>query len=248
MLAAADRMTVLLGGNLKRFLFPLLVAAAVVVSGTAAAQYGYGMYGYDMYGNPIYAPNTYWNNPYGTMPNYGMDWYGVPGFTTPGYTLPQYGTDGMGGYTIPGYTLPGGFTVPDMHVPGYGMGGHGGVDPVQQQMDALQQQIDAYMVQQGRSFVDYYRQATGDYQTPDYEALLRGWDLWCSNNPVECANAQNTVSPEAQAWMDQSAALHQQTMMDNQQRFDMWWMGVQNRAASQDAWHQGFLKGVIQGE
>lgn len=222
-MAAADRMTVLLGGILKRLLFPLFVVTAVAVTGMASAQYGYGMYGYDMYGNPVYAPN-YWNDPYGTMPTYGM-----------------------GGYTIPGYTLPGGFSVPDMYVPGYGMGAQGGLDPVQQQMNAIQQQIDAWMVQQGRSFVDYYRRATGDYQTADYEALMRGWNLWCSNNPVECARAQNTVSPEAQAWMDQSAAAHQETMAANQQRFDMWWQGVQMNAISQDKAHQGFLQGVIQG-
>jgi len=218
---------------------------------------GYGMPGYEMpgYGMPGYGIPGY------AMPGYGMDPMG--GFKVPGYGMPGYGMEGMGGYTMPGYTMPGGYGIPGYEMPGYGMPGYGmsgygmpsygmpgygGVDPIQQQMAAMQQQIDMWLIEQMRPFINYYRESTGDYQTPDAEAMERGQNLWCTNFPVECERAMNTVSPEAQEWMDQSAAAHEQRMMDNQQRFDMWWQGAQKTSASQDAWQRSFLGGVIQGE
>lgn len=177
---------------------------------------------------------------YGNLVGYpsGYDYYGNP--------LP-YGVQ-------PGYGYPQGYGMP-----GYGMGG---VDPIQQQMDALQQQIDAQVLLQLQPFITYYREATGDYQTPDAMAAEYGMNLWCTNFPVECQRALNTTSPEAAAWMAQSNANHQQNMAQRQAGFDAWMQGVQSNSAAQEAAHnawmdsqagsyeanQAWIQGVIWGE
>ncbi|HET8985256.1 MAG TPA: hypothetical protein VFN03_05810, partial [Trueperaceae bacterium] len=126
---------------------------------------------------------------YGNPIGYPGGWYG------------QYGT-------MPGY----GYGMPD-----YGMPGFSGVDPIQQQLAAMEQQIDQWVIEQMRPFIDYYRTSSGDYHTPDAQAMELGRNLWCSNFPVECERAMNTTSPEAAAWLAQSAADHEQRMSQNQQ-------------------------------
>jgi hypothetical protein len=224
MVAAFDGTSVVLGGSMSRLLFILLTVTVPLVFGAAHAQTGY----YDAYGNPIGYPNG-WYGQYGAMPGYG------------------YGMDMMGGYTMPGYTMPG-YGMPVYGTPAYGMPGFSGVDPIQQQMAALEQQIDTWVIEQMRPFIDYYRTSSGDYQTPDAQAMELGRNLWCTNFPVECQRAMNTTSPEAAAWMAQSAADHEQRMAQNQQAFDTWWQGAQVQWSSQQAWHEAWLKGVIQGE
>lgn len=170
-----------------------------------------------------------------------------------GVVFAQYGYYDMFGNPV--YADPYGYY-------GYPMTYGYGADPLQQQMDALNQQIDAYLVEQLRPFVEYYRQSTGDYQTPDATAAHYGMQLWCDNFPVECQRARNTTTPEAAAWMAQSAAAHQQNMAQRQAGFDSWMQGVQSNAAAQDAsynaWmnsqnqsyeaNQAWIQGVIWGE
>ena len=79
---------------------------------------------------------------------------------------------------------------------------------VQQQMQMAQQQADQAYANVGQFFIDYYRQNTGDYNTPDAQALQLGDQLYCQHNPAQCQqNIQN-----AQTWSDISAAGHQQNM------------------------------------
>ncbi len=40
------------------------------------------------------------------------------------------------------------------------------------------------MQQMQQEFINYYRQNTGDYNTPDAQAMVLGDRLWCQNNPV----------------------------------------------------------------
>ena len=93
------------------------------------------------------------------------------------------------------------------------------------QMNTYNQQMDAYMQQQmqwaqqnadqayaniQQFFINYYRQATGDYATPDAQALQLGDRLYCQHYPAECQkNIQTT-----QSWSEISAAGHQQRMND----------------------------------
>lgn len=127
------------------------------------------------------------------------------------------------------YGNPGGY-------PGY-------VDPIEQQMAALQQQIDAQLLVLLQPFIKYYRESTGDWQTPDALAGQYGMNLWCTNFPVECQRAHNTTSPEAAAWMAQSAAAHQQNMAQRQAGFDSYMQGVNSVGAAQDAAYQSWLNG-----
>src|SRR5690606_21063339 len=94
---------------------------------------------------------------------------------------------------------------PPPYTGGYGFGGP---DPIAQQMAALQQQVDAQLLQAMRPFIDYYRQATGDQQTPDELAGQYGMDLWCKDHPVECERAQ-AQSAQDSAWLAQSNAAFQ---------------------------------------
>jgi len=42
--------------------------------------------------------------------------------------------------------------------------------------------------------IDYYRYHTGDYSTPDQQAMGLGAQLWCSHNPGVCEAALNPAS------------------------------------------------------
>ena len=145
---------------------------------------------------------------------------------------------------------------------GYGMP----YDPVgaaiEQQMAQLQQQIDAQVLELMRPFIQYYRDRTGDMQTPDAMAGQYGQQLWCQDYPVECQRAMTTTDPQAQAWMEQSQRAHQQRMAQNQASFDAYMTGLQESSAARDAqfdaWmagqessyrsHQDYVQGAIHGE
>lgn len=91
-------------------------------------------------------------------------------------------------------------------------------DPIQAEMLRLERQIDQRVAEQQRQlreaqqanirqFVGYYRQQTGDYQTPDMQAYERGINLYCQNNPVECQRA-------GEGWQEVAARGHALRMGD----------------------------------
>lgn len=129
---------------------------------------------------------------------------------------------------------------------------------VQQQMQQAQTDIDQAYAQMVRFFIDYYRQNTGDYVTPDQQAAVLGDRLWCQHNPVQCQqNAQH-----AQAMGQIGAAGHAQNMADiqswgqsalqNGQTYsdilDMNQKGWMNNQAMQDQGQAGYVQGAIYGE
>src|SRR5690606_11424089 len=169
------------------------------------------------------------------VPPYG---YGM------GYSDP-YGT-GMGSYNT-SYGLPTYEQLMQQSQANY--------DAIAAQMAQLEQQINASVAEGERMFAQYYRDQTGDLQTPDKQAAQLGQNLWCSNNPVECQQSNQ----QAAAWSQQSAAAHQQRMAQNQAAFDAYQQGRADLSATQDAafnaWmanqnamyeaNQGFIQGVI---
>ena len=75
---------------------------------------------------------------------------------------------------------------------------------VQQQMQMAQQQADQAYMNMQRFFIDYYRQQTGDYATPDAQDVMLGDQLYCQHNPAQCHQAIQQVN----GWSQQSAAAH----------------------------------------
>jgi hypothetical protein len=129
---------------------------------------------------------------------------------------------------------------------------------LQQQMQQLQMQSDQQYAQIQRFFIDYYRQHTGDYTTPDQHALVLGDKLYCQHNPVKCQ--QNAQYADAMSQI--SAAGHAQRINDihswgNTQNqigqtysdiLDINQQGYQNRTAVQDFGQRNYVQGAIHGE
>ncbi len=138
-------------------------------------------------------------------------------------------------------------------------------DPLQAQMAALDAQIEAMIAErQGQIaamqqehtawFIRYYRQNTGDYQTPDHLAFEYGINLYCQRNAAECAevHASNTAL---------SASLHQARMNDiaswgpvnaqiaasNQSVLDGLFGGFMNRSALTSQGQSNVVQGAIHG-
>ena len=65
-----------------------------------------------------------------------------------------------------------------------------------------QQQWNQVFQQAQQEFINYYRQHTGDYNTPDAQAAILGDRLWCQNNPVQC---QQSNQAHAQRMQDINA-------------------------------------------
>ncbi len=211
-----------------------LLLALVSVLGAVHAQYGYPPGPYDMYGYPY--PN--YQYPY-------VEQYGNP------YGNPYAYGDPYGSWPA---GMP---TMEQLQQQSDAL-----TQYLNQQMAALQQQIDAYMAEAMKPFVKYYRDLTGDHQLPDAQAGQAGMKLWCDNHPVECQQAIAEGNRNSSAWLQQSAAAHQQRMAQQQAGFDAYMEGIAGVAAAQDAafdsWmagqqssyeaHQGFVQGVIREE
>jgi hypothetical protein len=129
---------------------------------------------------------------------------------------------------------------------------------VQQQMQQAQQGADQAYNDILRFFIDYYRQNTGDYVTPDAQAVALGDRLYCQHYPAQCQqNNQN-----AQAWSQIGAAGHAQNMADIQSWgqnalaigqsdssiLDMNHEGFLGNQAMQDAGQANLVQGAIHGE
>lgn len=91
-------------------------------------------------------------------------------------------------------------------------------DPYQAQMAQYDAYMEAWIAQQYANiaamqqqstdqFVQYYRQATGDYQTPDHLAAEYGMNLYCQHNAAHCAEVHAS-------WSSLSADQHNQRMND----------------------------------
>lgn len=129
---------------------------------------------------------------------------------------------------------------------------------LQQQMQQAQQRVDQAYADMQRFLIDYYRQQTGDYATPDHEALRRGDILYCQHNPVRCQ--QNAQYGEAMSRI--SAQGHAQRMADiqswgqtmqaigqsNSDVLDLQQQGYMNNSALQSEGQAGYVQGAIYGE
>lgn len=129
---------------------------------------------------------------------------------------------------------------------------------VQQQMQHLQMQSDQHFAQMQQFYINYYRQQTGDYATPDQHALVLGDQLYCQHNPVQCqqnarhANDMTRISAEG----------HQQRMNDihswgatqtqigrtYSDILDISHQGHKNRTTMHDQGQSNYVQGAIHGE
>ena len=192
----------------------LVVAASLLLGGTALAQYGYP------YGSP-------YGYPYGWDPNVSM--YGMPS----GYD-PSAGMYGMPwGYdpTVSMYGVPMGY---DPSAGMYGM--PWGTDPmaqmdlIQQQLQAEMQRIDqqlaefdqqakAKMAEINQYFMDLYRTTTGDLTSSNEVALYYGQQIHCQQHPLDCQLAAQQAAESAAALAANNAAF-QARMASQQAAFD----------------------------
>lgn len=129
---------------------------------------------------------------------------------------------------------------------------------VQGQMLQAQQQSDQAYAQLVRFFIDYYRQNTGDYATPDQQAAALGDRLWCQHNPTQCqqnlehAQAMGRVSANGhaqnmantQSWGDTA----RQAARTSSEILDMSHQGYQNRQADQGQGQTNYVQGAVYGE
>ncbi len=138
-------------------------------------------------------------------------------------------------------------------------------DPIQAQMAALNAQIDMWVAQQQAQinamqqqhtawFIKYYRDATGDYQTPDHLAFEYGINLYCQRNAAECAETHASN-------MALSANLHQARMNDinswgqvnagiaasNQSVLDGMFNGFMDRSAMTSQGQSNLIEGAVWG-
>ena len=104
-------------------------------------------------------------------------------------------------------------------------------------------------------FVRYYREMTGDHQTPDALAGQYGINLYCQNNPAECAaidasyaaaDAQNHAARmrDIQSWGAVSSGI----AASNSSILDSSHQGFLDRSAAQSEGHANYVQGAIQGE
>lgn len=148
-----------------------------------------------------------------------------------------------------------------------------GYDPFAQQMNAYNQQMDALVQQQmqywqqqsnqayaqmQRFFIDYYRQQTGDYATPDNQALVLGDRLYCQHNPAQCqqnirfAEDMTRISANAHARRMADIASWGNTMEEvgqiNSGILDASQAGYMNRQQIKNQGQADFVRGAIWGE
>ncbi len=105
------------------------------------------------------------------------------------------------------------------------------------------------------SFARYYREETGDYQTPDAIAIERGMNLYCERNAAECREVHETYSGA-------SARAHEARMRDsaswgevnagiaasNASILDASHEGFRNRSAMGDQGQANLIQGAVQGQ
>lgn len=138
-------------------------------------------------------------------------------------------------------------------------------DPLQAQMAALDAQIEAMIAnnyaqiqaqqqQHFAWFVQYYRQQTGDYQTPDHLAFEYGLNIYCRNNARECAEVhQSNTALSAnlhQARMNDInswGAVNSQIAASNQSVLDGMFNGFMNRGAMVDQGQSNLIQGAVWG-
>lgn len=138
-------------------------------------------------------------------------------------------------------------------------------DPIQAEMARLQAENDARLANARQQFlaaqqqaiagaIAYYREQTGDYQTPDLVAAERGQALYCQNNPVECQRAAEGWSAVAQRGhelrMNDIATFGQTSLgigRTNAEILDMSHEGYMGRQDAIAAGQADFVQGAIQG-
>ena len=99
------------------------------------------------------------------------------------------------------------------------------------------------------ALVRYYREATGDYQTPDALAYEYGLNLYCQNNAAECAAV---FSPSAHAArmndIESWGAVNAGIAASNSSILDASHQGFLDRSQLQDQGHADFIQGAVQGQ
>ena len=119
----------------------------------------------------------------------------------------------------------------------------------------MQAQIEAQQQEAMMAFVRYYREETGDYQTPDALAFEYGVNLYCQRNAAECqqAHAANSAAAasahearmrDIQSWGAVSAGI----AASNASILDSSHQGFLDRSALQDQGQANYVQGAIQGE
>jgi len=89
----------------------------------------------------------------------------------------------------------------------------------QQFLQQYQQESNQILQQLRQELINYYRQNTGDYNTPDAQAAILGDRLWCQNNPIQCQqNIQNMKAQ--QQYQNQYFQNSQQQYKYRQEMFD----------------------------
>lgn len=129
---------------------------------------------------------------------------------------------------------------------------------VQQQMQQAQQQSDQAYANAKQFFIDYYRQHTSDYATPDQQAVQLGDQLYCQHNPVQCqqsiqhAQQMGKISAQGHTQRMEDIQSWGQTMQQIGQNgsdiLDMSHQGYMNRQAASDAGQANYVQGAVYGE
>ena len=115
-----------------------------------------------------------------------------------------------------------------------------------QWMDQAMQQNEAQLRMYEQYFIDYYRQNTGDYTSPDNVAYQKGMALHCQQYPLDC---QLAIQGSQQAMADQQAAnaAHNASVQEqsaaNDASFNAWMQGQ----ADQQKAHENYMDGAIRG-
>jgi hypothetical protein len=108
---------------------------------------------------------------------------------------------------------------------------------VQQQMQQAQSNVEQQYAQARQFFIRYYRQHTGDYATPDAQAVVLGDRLYCQHHPAWCQEQQRN----AEAMGRISAAGHAQNMADIQSWGQTMLQIGQTNSGILDSSHQGYM-------
>lgn len=116
-------------------------------------------------------------------------------------------------------------------------------------------QIDAQRQESQTWFIGYYREATGDYRTPDVLAFEYGINLYCERNAAECREVYGTHSAasasahearmrDIQSWGEVSAGI----AASNASILDASHQGFLDRSRMQDQGHANLIQGAVQGQ
>lgn len=98
------------------------------------------------------------------------------------------------------------------------------------------QYSNAYYLQE---LINYYRSYTGDYNTPDQQAIGLGAQLWCGHNPGVCEGALN---PATYNQASNNLGNIYSDILDINHK------GYMERSAIQSEGHAGYVQGAIYGE